>query len=185
MLIAVHQELSRRADLRRQRADAAGATLMTTASSLSAALIAGASLIDDVDQVPQWAVYLTLGELLVALLLGGASRAGRSRRLFPITTRGTRAWSGRTGGTQRTPKDCRQRLSQDRQSDPEELAPSYAASQLVLRLWSVRADIGDVSVELKYRLLALGGASLAIAIAALVVIGVSVLSGVWPDNGGP
>jgi hypothetical protein len=177
VLIAVHQELIKLADARRQHADATGATLMTTAVALGAALVATANALTDAEKIPEWAAYVALGGLVATLLLGGAARAGVLQRLSRATGP---LWSQERQlvlELRTLAEEASSASERDHRRAPQDAASLDARyiKREALRLWCTTAEIRDRTVDFKNRILLWSGLSLAVALAALVAIGVSIL----------
>ncbi len=81
VLIDVHRELAKDADLRRQRIDAAGANLVTTCIALGAGVIAGADAIDDAGRTAEALSPITLVVLTIALAVAALSRVGHLEKV--------------------------------------------------------------------------------------------------------
>jgi hypothetical protein len=181
-LIAVHQELMKRGDARRQHADATGATLMTTAVALGAALVATANALEDAAQIPETAAYVALGGLVATLVFGAAARASVLQKLRRTTSP---LWDTETIliAELRDLAETAGYAYERGPEDPDRVLAALGKREIKaksLLLWRTTSEIRDRTVRFKNDLLFCGGLSLAVALGALVVIGVSIFLDSYP-----
>jgi hypothetical protein len=172
-LIAAHQELAREAEARKQRADATGAALMTTAITLGAVVIAAAQTISDPTGVSKPAAYVALVSLVLSLVFAGAARAGILRKVPLGENPELPLW--RVERRSLAQLDCMACKVLQRDVDFD----SADIKETILRVWQAKVEVGRRSVRFKNRLLVFGGACFGVAVTALVVLGFSILGQAW------